>query len=133
MASFINSVNKGITAFSMKTSNFAEITKCRTYISTMENEIEKLKSDLGNAMYEMHKSGEKDMSVVEGIYVEIDAKYQNIEAQKEKIRQMEEEEKQVLGNVQKAEAPKEMIFCGQCGTQNASNYKFCVKCGSSLD
>ena len=44
MASFMESVNKGITAFSMKTSNFAEVTKCKTYISTLESEIEKLKA-----------------------------------------------------------------------------------------
>ena len=103
MASFMNSVNKGIAAFSMKTSNFTEITKCKTYISTMEAEIDKLKSDMGNVMYEMHKVGDKDYAKLENFCVEIDRRYQTIETQKEKIRQMEDEEKQILGNAPAAQ------------------------------
>ena len=132
MASFMNSVNKGIAAFSMKTSNFTEITKCKTYISTMEAENKKKKSDMGNVMYEMHKVGDKDYAKLENFCVEIDRRYQTIETQKEKIRQMEEEEKQILGNAPKVENSDGVVFCGQCGTQNGNTYKFCVKCGSPL-
>ena len=98
----------------------------------MEAEIDKLKSDMGNVMYEMHKVGDKDYAKLENFCVEIDRRYQTIETQKEKIRQMEDEEKQILGNAPKVENSDGVVFCGQCGTQNGNTYKFCVKCGSPL-
>ena len=73
-----------------------------------------------------------DYAKLENFCVEIDRRYQTIETQKEKIRQMEEEEKQILGNAPKVENSDGVVFCGQCGTQNGNTYKFCVKCGSPL-
>lgn len=98
----------------------------------MESEIEKIKSDLGNVMYEMHRVGDQDYSKLDNFFMELDRRYETIEAQKQKIRQMEEEEKQILGNASKVENTEGVVFCGQCGTQNGSTYKFCVKCGSPL-
>lgn len=129
---FMDSFNKGITTLNMKTNNFVEVSKCKTYITTLEKEIEQLKLEIGTKLYEQHKNGESDTSSIEQHMLTIDSKYQEIEQQRARMRELEEEEKQVLGNNTAAAPSEDVIFCGQCGAKNAGNYKFCCKCGSPL-
>lgn len=133
MANLKESLTKGITAINMKTSTFMEESKCKTYISTLENEIKDLKLLIGEKAYEQWNSNESKPEELEEIFGKIKTKYEEIDVQKEKIQQLAEEEKQVLGSV--AAQPQEaadVVFCSQCGAQNASNYKFCCKCGVPL-
>ena len=46
MASLKESLSKGITTINVKTNSFMEESKCKTYISTLEKEIQILKQNM---------------------------------------------------------------------------------------
>ena len=50
MASLKESLSKGITTINVKTNSFMEESKCKTYISTLEKEIQILKQNIGETM-----------------------------------------------------------------------------------
>lgn len=129
MASLKESFSKGITAINVKTNSFMEESKCKTYISTLEKEIQNLKQNIGEIVYGKTITGEEYKEAVEEIVREIQGKYEEIEQQKKVIEQLAVEERQILGTAQTAESVK---FCPKCGAQSAANYKFCSKCGSPL-
>lgn len=134
MASLKDTFTKGLTTLNVKTNNFMEESKCKTYITTLENEIAGLKQKLGDDIYTSWMNQGDLTAGVEEICKQIQHKYQEIEAQRLKIAQLQEEEKQILGAApaQNAMPEGETIFCSQCGTKNSVNYKFCCKCGTPL-
>lgn len=137
MATFKESFSKGITAINVKTNNFMEEAKCKTYISTLESEIKDLKFQIGQKAYEKWSAGENAVEGYEELCQQIKQKYQEIDIQKERIAQLAIEEKQILGagtNAAPAQAaaPAPDVFCSQCGTPNPASYKFCAKCGASM-
>ena len=134
MASLKDTFTKGLTTLNVKTNNFMEESKCKTYITTLENEIAGLKQKLGDDIYTSWMNQGDLTAGVEETCKQIQNKYQDIEAQRLKIAQLQEEEKQILGAApaQNAMPEGETIFCSQCGTKNSVNYKFCCKCGAPL-
>jgi len=130
MATIKESFSKGLTALNVKTNNFMEENKCKTYISTLEGEISDLKLRIGDVVYSKWVAGEDEKAEIEPLLQSIQGKYQEIETQKEKIKQLEEQERQILGGATGGSV--EACYCSQCGAQNASNYKFCSKCGAPL-
>lgn len=58
MASLKESLSKGITTINVKTSSFMEESKCKTYISTLEKEIQILKQNIGEIVYAKSVAGE---------------------------------------------------------------------------
>lgn len=136
MANLKESLTKGITALNVKTNNFMEENKCKTYITTLEGEIKELKLMIGESVYAKWNAGTDISEGVEELGVKIKEKYNEISAQQQKILQLQEEEKQILGasspTVTAPEPTGEVIYCSQCGTQNSANYKFCCKCGTPL-
>lgn len=135
MEKFKQSLTKGITALNVKTNNFMEESKCKTYISTLEKEILDLKLAVGEKVYEKWTLGESAAEETEEMLKSIQAKYDEIQAQKEKMEKLQQEEQQILGTTSANPAQtqeEEFVFCSQCGTRNAANYKFCRKCGAAL-
>lgn len=144
MASLKDTFTKGITTLNVKTNNFLEESKCKTYITTLENEITELKRKLSDDVYSSWVSQRDITAAAEEICKQIQSKYQEIEAQKARILQLQDEEKQLFGatpvqNTSASVIPAqnsipdgEAIFCSHCGTKNSKNYKFCYKCGSPL-
>lgn len=134
MASLKDTFTKGLTTLNVKTNNLMEESKCKTYITTLENEIAGLKQKLGDDIYTSWMNQGDLTAGVEETCKQIQNKYQEIEAQRLKIAQLQEEEKQILGAApaQNAMPEGETIFCSQCGTKNSVNYKFCCKCGAPL-
>ena len=131
MASIRESLSKGLTTINVKTNNFMEESKCKTYISTLEKEIKELKTSIGELMYAGWISGQTDEANLQAFLEQIKAKYDEIEQQKKIMEQLTISEQQILGT---GTAPQmgAAIFCAQCGAQNAANYKFCSKCGTPL-
>lgn len=131
MASIRESLSKGLTTINVKTNNFMEESKCKTYISTLEKEIRDLKLNLGDIIYENWLSGKTEEVALQEIMKQIKQKYDEIEQQKKIMDQLTISEQQILGTGSNAQAGS-VIYCAQCGAQNASNYKFCCKCGKPL-
>ena len=133
MAGLKSTLEKGITTLNVKTNNFMEESKCKTYIATLEKEITNLKLSIGNTVYENWSNDADAMNGVEEQLQKIREKEQEIAAQEERIKQLAEEEKQIFGVADgQAAASGEAVFCSQCGAPNAANFKFCVKCGTPL-
>ncbi len=132
MANLKNAFTKGIATINVKTNNFMEETKCKTYITTLENEIKELKFQIGNKVYEKWAVQEEFVEEIEGTLQQIAEKYQEIQTQEARMQQLHKEEQQILGNAQKLPEGENTVFCSQCGMQNAPNYKFCCKCGVAL-
>ncbi len=128
MATLKESLSKGITAINVKTSSFMEESKCKTYIATLEKEIQTLKLNMGELIYTKTIVGEDYQENAAEIIQKINEKYEEIEQQKKIIEKLAIEEKQILGT-SSTEAVK---YCAKCGAQNAGNYKFCSKCGTPL-
>lgn len=128
MATLKESFSKGITAINVKTSSFMEESKLKTYISTMEKEIQVLKLNIGEMVYAKSVSGESYEEGVAEIVNQIKGKYSEIEQQKAAIEKLAVEEKQILGTADTGAVK----YCAKCGAQNLANYKFCSKCGNPL-
>ncbi|MDE7030450.1 MAG: hypothetical protein K2P63_10840 [Lachnospiraceae bacterium] len=128
MATLKESFSKGLTAINVKTSSFMEESKCKTYIATLEKEIQTLKSNLGELVYAKTLAGETYEEQAAEIVQKIQEKHEEIRQQKLLIEQLAVEQKQILGTT-----PTDAVkYCAQCGAQNAGNYKFCCKCGTPL-
>lgn len=133
MAGFKRTLEKGITTLNVKTNNFMEESKCKTYIATLEKEINTLKLSIGNSVYDNWTNSEDVMNGIEEFLQKIKEKEQEIAAQEEKIKQLAEEEKQIFGVADgQAAVSEDTVYCSQCGAPNAANFKFCVKCGTPL-
>lgn len=130
MASLKESLSKGITTINVKANSFMEESKCKTYISTLEKEIQILKQNIGETVYAKSVAGESYEEEVAGMIGQIRGKYEEIEQQKAAIEQLAVQEKQILGN---QSMTVNIRYCANCGAQNAANYKFCSKCGSPLN
>ncbi len=131
MDSFKGSLSKGLTMINVKTSNFMEESKAKTYISTLEKDIATNKMNLGEMIYQRWMEGEAVDEALLPYLQEIKEKYDQIEAQKQSMEQLRIQEQQILGTTQDTNTGK-VIYCSKCGSTNAANYKFCVKCGNPL-
>lgn len=128
------SITKGIATINVKTNNMLEQSKCKTYIATLEKEIEELELQAGKALFQNWESGNFSVDGLEMIMEDIAGKYQTIKEQEACIKQMQQEEQKILGN-ERAEAAgveEGVVFCSMCGAKNKNEYKFCVKCGASM-
>ena len=143
MDSLKESFTKGIATLNVKTNNFMEESKCKTYISTLEKEIANLKQEIGENVYKLWVAGDDITKGSNELLEQIKLKYDEIEVQKEKIKNLAAQEQQILGtgtqqpvktNAQPASQQEQsVVLCKNCGMQNVSTYKFCVKCGVSLN
>lgn len=131
MADIKRSLSKYLATVNVKTNNFMEINKIKTYIDTLEEEINQYYLSIGKTSFEMWENDTGDYSDIENLFEEISEKNKIINQQEEKIDTLLEQEKQILGEA-KNNTSNGVIYCPQCGVKNAANYKFCVKCGGPL-
>lgn len=134
MAGLLDSLSKGIATVNVKSGNMMEKNKIKTYISTLEKEIADLKAQVGEITYHDWAENTYDFAKIEPALQAISNKYVEINHQKEKMEELDKEEKQILGNAsqQPVIAGESVRFCPSCGAQNENHYKFCMKCGSPL-
>ena len=131
MSSIKNTLSKGITTINVKTNSFMEQNKIKTYISTLENEIDSLKNSIGDKVYMSWRNGGIDLSMIESELSAIKAKEEMIIEQRRRLQQIDNEEKQILGN-DSSNSNSRIIYCGMCGSQNNVGSNFCIKCGNRL-
>ena len=136
---FKSSLNRGVTAISVKTSSSLEKAKIKTHIDSLEAEIQRLITSIGEMAYVRWENKDADFSVLEDVFVSIQQKKAEIEKLNEELLQIDERDKQILGNVA-AEATstgtdiqnESGIICPGCGTLYETATKFCRKCGYKL-
>lgn len=134
MAPIKNSFSKGLTTLNVKASNFMEENKLRTYITTLENEIEKLKYSIGEKTYQGYINNEFTPEMIKEELETIKEKYAQITKTTAQIEELTTREKEILGkNGGAGSVPEGTLFCSMCGTPYKKGHKFCEKCGNKLD
>ena len=133
MSDIKRTITKGITTLNMKTNNFVEQNKSKTYIATLEEEIQDLQRTIGEVLYRNWKAGDIKFEDVERYFTSISEKEELIQKQQDYIKELQLQEQQVLGTENQGNvANKNVKYCSMCGAQNGADYKFCVKCGKEL-
>jgi hypothetical protein len=141
MDSLKGAFSKGLTTLNVKTNNFMEESKCKTYIATLEKEIQDLKLKIGEVTYNSWVTGIECKNEVDSFLVNIKEKEGLIEEQRKIMANLSVAEQQILGKpapqpqapVQpQAPQPVQMVYCSSCGTQSKAGFKFCSKCGKPL-
>lgn len=132
MAGLKDMLSKGVTSVNVKTSNFMEINKIKTYINTLQDEINSLEKTIGNKTYQMWSIGAFDIGTIEPELTKIKANFEEINNQEIKIKEIEAEADRILGNMDSAPDLSDKIVCPSCGRANGLDSKFCVGCGTQL-
>ena len=125
-----NSVNRGITTISVKTSSSFEKTTINTHIDTIKNEIIKLTSKLGEDVYNSWLNGGDSIITFSETLEGIKEKFAEIDKLNEELKIIDERSNSIIGA-----ASKEVVsssFCSNCGTKYDAPVKFCRKCGNKM-
>jgi rubrerythrin len=125
-----SSLNRGITTISVKTSSTLEKSKIRTQIETLNNEIQKLYTEIGKTSYAKWCQADPDCTVLEQLFNDIKAKEENIAALNQELVSIDERDNQTLGT--KEEKPVAQFTCPNCGAGYDSPVKFCRSCGTKM-
>lgn len=141
---FKQQFSKQLTKVSMKTSGFLEENKINTYITTLEEDIKKLKSDAGDRLYTMWAQDTYNQDELQPMMESIREKLAQIEEQKQKLAELKQKDSQILGRETKPAEPAANagagagagddtpLFCPNCGERTKPGAKFCRKCGTKL-
>jgi hypothetical protein len=136
MDSLKGALSKGITTINVKTNNFMEESKCKTYISTLEKEIQDIKLKIGEITYNSWVTGIDAKNEIDELLNSIKEKENLIDEQKKVMQNLAVSEQQILGKSAPAQPsatqPVQMIYCSSCGAQSKAGFKFCSKCGKPL-
>lgn len=134
---FKSSFNRGVTAISVKTSSSLEKVKIKTHIDSINNEIQRTMSQIGQTAYNIWASGSQDFSSLQEHFVSVQQKKEEIQKLQEEYNAIDERDSQILGTagaeeVQPAEPKPDEKVCPKCGAICAATAKFCRKCGQNL-
>lgn len=132
MAGLKDMLSKGVASVNVKTSNFMETNKIKTYINTLQDEINTIQNNIGVKTYQMWSAGEFDISKIEQELVKIKTNYEEITNQEIKIKEIEAEANKILGNQESVQDLSDKIVCPSCGRANGKDSRFCVSCGTKL-
>ena len=138
---FKSSLNRGVTAISIKTSSSLEKAKIRTHIESIKLEIDRLIVTIGELAYEIWEKGESDFSSLNEQFDLIKQKKEEILQLENEYESIDERDNQILGasNTDKPSAPQTMpeeaagIVCPNCGTAYANPVRFCRRCGYKIE
>jgi hypothetical protein len=132
MDSLKGAFSKGLTTLNVKTNNFMEESKCKTYIATLEKEIHELKFKIGDLTYNSWIAGEDCKEKLDGYLNTIKEKQDTIEEQKSIMANLSVAEQQIFGKTPQSQEPLQIVYCSSCGAQSKAGFKFCSKCGKPL-
>lgn len=129
-----SSVNRGITTINVKTSSFSEKTKIRTHIDTLNNEIQKLYSEIGQTAYNKWQNSDPDNATLLNLFEQIQTKQNTIVELNDQLIAIDERDSQILGT--KSDPPAApaapAITCPSCGAGYDTPVKFCRSCGFKM-
>jgi len=121
-------LNKGVASVSTGSKTLIEKAKINSRIKTLEDEKKQLEELLGARVYNLFTEMEGDIPRNElvGFCEEITKRIELINEQKQRLKELDEEMNQVIGNTRIGPA-----VC-KCGHVNPEGAKFCARCGSQL-
>lgn len=134
---FKSSFNRGVTAISVKTSSSLEKVKIKTHIESINNEIQRTMSSIGQSAYDIWASGSQDFTPLQEQFVLVKQKREEIQKLQEEYNAIDERDSQILGTAgaeepQAAEPKPGEVVCPNCGASCAPTAKFCRQCGHNL-
>ena len=125
-----NTINRGVTTISVRTSSSIEKSKINVHIDTLNNEINAETAAAGSKAYEIWASGSTDFSELYEKFELIKQKKEEIERLNEELKEIDLRDSRILGTQQKEEvnaAP--VLTCPECGSVYYETANFCRKCG----
>lgn len=120
-----DTINKGTTKISAKSSTMIEVNKLKGEINTAKRNKQTLINGIGESVYAMHLEGYVDVSTLNEAFVEIanyEATVADLEAQIEKINADLEEKLAEVDGLGKC----------ACGATYKEGSKFCLQCGTPI-
>ena len=131
------SINRGVTAISLKTSSSLEKMKIKTHIESIDTEIEKLYVVVGRTAYEIWEADELDFSSLTDQFKLISEKKKEIAQLELDYSSINQRDSQILGSSTPDAAhdisePEIGIICSKCGMRYTTPVNFCRKCGNKL-
>ncbi|WP_349943957.1 zinc ribbon domain-containing protein [Lacrimispora sp. BS-2] len=146
MADLKSTFSKGLTVLNVKTSNFLELNKIKTYIATLKSEIATLMSEIGEIVYQDWTQGEVAIERIQDKLMEIAEKEVIIKQQQAELDELELKEKQILGGQNSGQnagavspaggrlmsGDEDAVICPNCGQRYELAVNFCRKCGTKL-
>ena len=127
-----SSVNRGITTISVKTSSALEKTQIKTHIESLQKEVERLYSGIGESAYKMWEC-EEDFSKLNVAFEQVKGKKAEIEELKQKLNSIDNRDNQILGTTtEEVKIDVTKYTCQACGAQFETPVNFCRKCGQAM-
>lgn len=126
--------SKGLATINVKTANLLEENKLKTYITTLESEIEKIKLNIGEIAFNGWKEQNFSMEMIIPELNALKEKYVLVEKTKQEILELKEKERKILGAVQMdAKVSAGVLYCSKCGNEVKQGNRFCEKCGNKIE
>ena len=113
--SFVDNMKNVAATAGKKTDGAIKISKLKIKSSQLGSDIRSKYEKLGEMVYEMSKSGEKDTEAFDTVIAELDAARM----------ELDEIEKQL-------DELKGKVACPACGAKTENDNTFCPKCGAKL-
>lgn len=111
-----------------KTSNMVETTRLGSKISARNEDIVRLKAQIGEFYWEKFAAGEPCDPALAETFAEIRNALDQIASFEAEIRAIKESEAQTVQTTAQAAGAK----CDSCGAQNDGGARFCRECGSAI-
>lgn len=120
-----DSLERGVEAVSAKSNEIVEVTRLKGANAMLQDEMNGLKVQLGNACLLRWKAGELEDDAFASLCMEIAEKEREIEENVHKIEAIK------MAAERMNQQNESGILCG-CGKVNRPGAKFCVNCGCAL-
>ncbi len=129
---FKSSLNRGITTINVKASSFSEKTKIKTHIDTLNADIQKLYTEIGQTAFNKWQNSDPDNSILLSLFEQIQAKQNNIVTLNNELNAIDERDNQILGVKPEQPVAAPAIICPSCGAGYDVPVKFCRSCGFKM-
>lgn len=131
-----SSINRGVTAINVKTSSTLEKAKLKTQMDTINNEVQRMMTAVGEAVYLMWQKEDRDLSKLDEHLEVVKQKKAEAAALADQIAAIDARNDQILGTGNTdvsitLDAPVNQT-CSACGSVCAEGAKFCRTCGNKL-
>lgn len=122
----LDGINKGVNSVAAGSKTVIEKAKINSAISNLEHEKKELSAFIGEKVYSLYKEGKlQDTEEFGSLCEQIDQKNNAIAVKRQELAKLE-------APAPAAPAQAGVVYCSQCGSQNAAASKFCAKCGSQM-